>query len=486
MKRTPVVARVLSGVIAGLFSVAVVAAGSLNPPPPTEPTPIPPPPDPNPSPEEVMALCKANPATCGITVSDVLQDVQYSETEPNDHLLSADPISSEVPIFGQLLSAFDSDWFRLETDVGNTLISVNLAGSGANWIVSVHDQAGLVIASWVVPESGVLDAGTGLAQAGAHYISVQSASADAFSDGIYKLTLVTLDSTGAPQQPKYNFTDVETEFNNLFTTADSLGSNVWLQGQFMTGRDIDIYRIDSAGDEVLQIELCPPGSQCYREDPMTESTWALLVLDGEHVADGILGWPLTAKRWDKNLGCAAGSTSGGTCDPTDTTTEYPGWVSISSNNAYFLNEMGAFDDALIGIIDPTWGNRSSLVTGLEDGKTYFILVLPVLKRTDTGDVVHQEVIDKAPDRLSLLLEPFSDDQYTMRVTRTQMTPSSANGFGDALSKLRSTYSTSNMQLDIPEVTVGDTVYSAKLRYDPASDGFKLESVVPVQAPATQN
>lgn len=481
MKRTPLLSRVLLGVMAGLFSAAVVA-GSLKPPPPSEPPPTPPPPDPNPTPEEVMALCKANPATCGITVSDVLQDVQYSETEPNDHLLSADPISSEVPIFGQLLSAYDSDWFRLETDVANALISVNLAGSGANWMVSVHDAAGLVIASWVVPESGVLEAGTGLAQPGAHYISVQAASEDAFSDGIYKLTLVTLDNMGQPYQPRYNFTDVETEFNNLFTTADSLGSNVWLQGQFMTGHDIDIYRIDSAGDEVLQLELCPQGSQCYRADPK-ESTWALFLLDGEFVNDAMLSQGKTTYRADDDIGCSPGAVSGGLCNPGDVV---PGRVSLTSTNAYYLNEMGVFDNALMAIIDPTWGNRTSVVTGLEQGKTYFVMVLPILKRTENGDVVHQTVKAGAPDILELILAPFSDDQYTMRVTRTQMTPSSASGFGEALNSVRSTYSTSNLQLDIPQVTVGDTVYSAKLRYDPAKEAFILESVDPVEDPVTQN
>ena len=478
MKRTPVIARVLSGVIAGLLSVAV-QAGSLNPPPPSV---SPPPPDPNPTPDEVMALCRANPATCGITVSDVLQDVQYSETEPNDHLLSADPIASEVPIFGQLLSAYDSDWFRLETDAGNTIVSVNLEGSGASWIVSVHDQAGLVIASWLVPESGTLSAGTGLAQAGGHYVSVQSAGGDAFSDGMYKLSIVILNSTGAPYQPKYNFTDVETEFNNLFTTADSLGSNVWLQGQFMTGRDIDIYRIDSAGDEVLRIELCPPGSQCFREDPR-DSSWALFLLDGEFVNDGMLSQVKTTYRHDDDVGCSPAAVSGGLCEEGDTV---PGSVSLTSTNAYYLNAMGVFDTALMGIIDPTWGNRTSVVTGLEQGKTYFVMVLPILRRTDSGDVVHQEVKAGAPDKLELFLFPFSDDQYTMRVTRTQMSPSSVTGFGDALQKLRSTYSTSSMQLDIPEVTVGDTVYSAKMRWNPVDEVFKLESVIPVETPATQN
>ena len=54
----------------------------------------------------------------------------------------------------------------------------------------------------------------------------------------------------------------------------------------------------------------------------------------------------------------------------------------------------------------------------------------------------------------------------------------------SVQKLRSTYNTSNMQLDIPEVNVGDAVYSAKMRWDPVDEVFKLESVVPVEVPAT--
>ena len=136
---------------------------------------------------------------------------------------------------------------------------------------------------------------------------------------------------------------------------------------------------------------------------------------------------------------------------------------------YYLTEFGRFNNSWAGVIDPTWGDEFAVDVGLERPGTYFVAISPVLLR-ENGDVVLNLVnITGGPDVFGLVFEPFSEDQYTFRVSKTSLAPSSANTFGEALEQARTTYNEYTQEVYIPEVRVGPNVYSAGMHLVPSSE-----------------
>ena len=108
--------------------------------------------------------------------------------------------------------------------------------------------------------------------------------------------------------------------------------------------------------------------------------------------------------------------------------------------------------------------------GAEQPGTYYVAIVPVLGRDAGGDVVQNLVsITGGPDVFGLVFEPFSEDQYTFRVSRTTLQPSSAGGVAPlarALEKVEPTYNRDSNIVTIPQVRVGGRVFRAELQVKP--------------------
>jgi hypothetical protein len=272
---------------------------------------------------------------------------------------------------------------------------------------------------------------------------------DAFTNAGYQISIILRSSGNDAQQPPFNFHDSETEFNDLFTMADPLVPDVVTQGQILRPMDIDFYRIDTAGNEILHFELCYPNTSCFGE-----GAWAMFIFEGSQVTNDQLFGGIEQCRVD-----AEGFV---TC--------IDGVLEAGRAPLYYLAEFGRFNSSWAGVIDPTWGDEFAVDVGLERPGTYFVAISPVLKR-ENGDIVLNLVnVELAPDIFGLVFEPFSEDQYTFRVSKTSLEPSSAGTFGEALEKARTTYDEYTQEVHIPEVRVGSNVYSADMHLVLPSSG----------------
>ncbi|PLY11980.1 MAG: hypothetical protein C0631_17855 [Sedimenticola sp.] len=411
-----------------------------------------------------IAACKENPTACGITLADVTGDALFGETEPNDSRFSADPITADIPLTGQLYSAFDEDWYFIQTTTVNGIITVSMAETEGSWNVSLRDSSGNILSSSDTTPGASFSYETTVAQTGNYYIVVKPSTAGTYTDSLYKLA-AHVESSGVDiTQLPYNFFDVELENNDRFTTANSLVSGIEMQGQMMRSNDLDVYRIDSAGNEIVGLELCTDNDSCAGGN-----AWALVVLDGSQITgDSLVTNPVGVSVFDKSVDATGNS----------------GSVSFSSSHPYFLLEAGVYNSSMIGKMDPVFGQSPSLNVGLSDPGTYYVLVMPILKRDSNGSVLLVEEVDQASDRVYIVVEPYNDDQYSLRVTRTSLTPSTALTFSDQLEKVRSKFSPSTNLLHIPEVKYDGLVWEADLRLVPQNGviNFKLEDIKPVQEP----
>lgn len=348
-----------------------------------------------------IEACKETPALCGITLVDVAGDVLFGETEPNNYRFSADPITPDIPLTGQLYSEFDSDWFFLQTTEVNDIVTVSMADSDGAWNISIRDSSGNILSSADTLSGEAFSLDATIANTGNLYIVV-SPSASGYTDKMFKLAVHLQNSELTDVQDPYNFFDVELERNNLFSTANPLVSGISMQGQFMDGGDLDVYRLDSPGNEIISLELCGENDSCAGQ-----GSWVLAMVDAEAVTDSMLTTYVSGSIYDD-------SANGG----------IPGYVSRQFRHPYYLLEAGVFSDALIGLIDPTWGVSTTLNVGVRNPGTYYVMVMPPLKRDSNGSIEFvSEAIDDVNDPFGYVVFPFSDDQYTVRVRRTDLMPS---------------------------------------------------------------
>ena len=351
--------------------------------------------------DATVAACKADPGSCGITLSDVVGNVLFGETEPNNYMYSADTVTQDIPLTGQMHSAYDEDWYIVQATELNQILTVSLEKSPGTWEVSVRDSWGNVLAHspTVADESFSFD--VTLANQGNHYVVIAPlVTGDTYSANVYKLS-THIKSTGvADQQPPFNFFDVELEHNNLFSEANPIVTGIEMQGHFFDGGDLDVYRLDSPGNEIINLDLCPKDNRCEEQ-----GAWVLVVVEAALVDDSFLTTLATIYVDDDDVG-------GGN----------PGQVAFSHNHPYFLYEVGRFDNARRALIDPSFGETSEVNMGISAPGTYYVMVMPVLERYE-GKVYFQNQKSDAPDEVGIFVEPFSDDQYTLLVTRTGLAPS---------------------------------------------------------------
>lgn len=433
--------------------------------------------------EETQQDCLDHPSTCGITLETVLSAATFGETEPNDHIVSADHLTSAVPIVGQMYAKADEDWYYIETTQINSIITIWFAENSKAWHVELRDEAGNRLSASNTTATKEFSFDTSVAQVGNYYVVVSNSGEG--TDALYQMAVIVNGSDQTDPQPSYNFHDVETEPNNYFTNADFIASNVVTYGQLLDGRDYDVYRIESPGNEILNIDLCYENTTCYGD-----KAWAMFVVSHLHYGDTPCnststpdangGLPVTNCMLTDDLTIWLGDSSiAGDAEGN----AIPGEYEFTANHIYYLFEYGRFDGSLVGKVDPTWGSDTRIDLALVDPVKYYVVITPILKRkTDTGSIIEVQTVDKKPDLASLIVFPYSDDQYTFRVTRTKLDPSVADNEESAQ---RATFSNETGKLTIPEVNYAGDVYKMDLRLSARGGrNFVLEQVTPVSGPAT--
>ncbi|GFO71537.1 hypothetical protein BJAS_P1137 [Bathymodiolus japonicus methanotrophic gill symbiont] len=64
-------------------------------------------------------------------------------------------------------------------------------------------------------------------------------------------------------QPDDDYDNVDVEFNNRSNQATPLNSGKNIQGHLYDSEDKDWYVLTSAGDEIITLEVCPKGTNCF-------------------------------------------------------------------------------------------------------------------------------------------------------------------------------------------------------------------------------
>ncbi len=306
--------------------------------------------------QESSAECIGDPANCGcvdsldpcgILLSDVLTGAQFGETEPNDHIVAADPLITEVLYWGQSRELGDEDWFYITTVEPNQLLTLTFTVPdrvledntrlSQGWMVQVRDAAGNIYAQFdtrfVLDDPLTLNKNESkeitypifLGHTGTYYVVVVPRLANAAGsllttvEGVdlnllsilfspYNLAAVKSFSGLDSAPPDVNFHDVEVEPNNTYATANPIASGVTIFGllrQVNDGTEIgsitgpdgtetpiylqtdkDIFKYTAPVPEQFQLVWC--GKEACTEDTF----WFIEVTDAS-------GTPLISFNTDK-------------------------------------------------------------------------------------------------------------------------------------------------------------------------------------------
>lgn len=368
------------------------------------------------------------------------------EVEPNDHLVAANPIIPGRPVGGQLRSKEDEDWFALRTIQDNTTVNIEVPKGPAKWKISVWDAAGNLLDQRQSLTDSDLVFATTIERTGKFYLSISDLE-DSRADYAFNVTGEGLQNP-SDRNPNANFHNVEIEPNDRLKDANPLTSAVRLLGQLRTGSEIDLFKLDSAGNEILAVELCPEGTACAAQFSANSGPWVVYVFNSR----------LTQAMLDATVPLL----DEGTCD-----SPAPGRT-VPLNHRYLSLNFGLLDSALLGVIDPAFGNSRKLEIGLRDPGTYFLAISAPLERDDKGSVVKREekecqVKDQQGNDIkitlrkeSVIIRPFSDDQYQLRVVQTSLTPALSAGSAQSQALLPEV-------VHVPLVEVNGIEYRADLR-----------------------
>jgi hypothetical protein len=196
-----------------------------------------------------IAQCVADPQSCNITLASCIPDATYGETEPNDNLITADPLKQGVNFWGQNYSGADQDWFYTETTKANQNLLVTfsvpewIAGASLTggvpsiWNVTVRDAAGNVFADFDSNVVGGLQSTANavtysvtLGLAGSYYIVVQPKDKTQTNAYSYSIAAIVQDSNLDTTQPIVGFYDSEVEPNNVPSRSNPLATGVSMYG----------------------------------------------------------------------------------------------------------------------------------------------------------------------------------------------------------------------------------------------------------------
>lgn len=268
------------------------------------------------------------------------------------------------------------------------------------------------------------------------------------------------------------YDNVDVEFNDRAAQATPLNSARNIKGHLHHSNDKDWYKLASAGNEIITLEVCPQGSSCFGK-----KSWVLYVFDSDELTPAIEEQKFTFSRWINETGSTRDETGADIISGTNG----------SSNHMYLNYRTGAFDGALIGIVDPCFDTSNTVDIGVGDGaRNYLIAISSPLKGNGGGDtcgngnVVLEEaglkVIGQAKDGVDdvgnakfkdktyettqeyISIFPKSDDQYSIKVTGTGLHPLLSE---EAKAK-SATYKFDSGKLILPKVRIFDQLFSASL------------------------
>lgn len=267
--------------------------------------------------DTAVGTCQADPATCGISLGACLAAPQFGETEPNDNIVSADPLVLDTPYWGQSYGLDDLDWFYLTTTAPNQNLIINFSvpnGSLSGWEISVRDAAGNVFAKFQTDQvpaatssNGDITYRTTLGLVGTYYIVIRPRT---LNFNAYQLTAILQQSPLEAEQSVIGFFDAETEPNNHPGSSNSMATGVSMYGlinlnfrpgsivsdpdgdgyEYTQASDEDWYHYWSNGNEIIALSICS-------REVCTEGSWLFEVFDptsAYEVADGKYAAPLLA------------------------------------------------------------------------------------------------------------------------------------------------------------------------------------------------
>ena len=408
------------------------------------------------------------------------------ESEPNNSAESSDPIESGVEYIGQMFGPDDQDWFRIETTKNNEILTVQTAIANSLWLFTVRDRAGNILASSVNNDSdGVTNAdatnpeladefkmSVTVEKAGTYYIIVSPApdafglngnnSFQDFSQQTYHMEVTISDPTN-PDNPVVdsNFNDLETEPNNGRDNPDPLASGKTMFGQLLRGGDEDWYEIQSPGNEIVEINFCGPLTPCAGQDNRIVMVLSKEFMD-QSVQDALdFGSPIFVRNVEGSIG--------------------------SRRYIEFLGEQGALGDALIGKIHPDFGSSNFLQIGIDRPGTYYFVVAGKLQRGANGaidlNITTEEIPLADPATGEPLLDPitgqeakrtivtegpfvvfeaFNDDQYALKITRTNLAPHTPGTPEFDAERERAKFDSATGIIHIPELEFNGSLFEAEL------------------------
>ena len=235
--------------------------------------------------ERTIASCRNDPASCSISLGACLAAPIYGETEPNDNIVTADPLLLDTRFWGQSYAVEDQDWFFVVSDQPNQTLTLNFSridGPPLGWILEVRDAAGNPIASFntgsvqgATSDRGDISYRVTLGLVGTYYIELRPDPLQ-FTFEPYQLAALLQDSPLATQNFVASTADAEIEPNDDPSQSTVLTTGVTMYGlislvfppqaqlipdpdgdgfEFLQG-EADWYIFPSLGNEIVTLSLC--------------------------------------------------------------------------------------------------------------------------------------------------------------------------------------------------------------------------------------
>ncbi len=275
------------------------------------------------------------------------------------------------------------------------------------------------------------------------------------------------------------YDNVDVEFNDRSAQATPLNSGRNIKGHLHHSADKDWYKLASAGNEIVSLEVCPKGSSCFGK-----KSWVLYVFDSDQLTKEMEEKLFVFSRWVDETGSTRDEIGN----------EIISGTNGSSNHMYLNYRTGAFDGALIGVVDPCFDTSNKVDIGVGNGARNYLVAISSPLKGDSGDaetcgggsVVLEEpgfnvigqvsegedengnakTVDKkyTTTHQYISVFPKSDDQYSIKITGTGLNPLLSE---EAKTK-SATFSYDSGELTLPKVRIFDQLYSANLTVEKIS------------------
>lgn len=191
----------------------------------------------------ITAAAAGKTATCTVTVTASAA----REREPNDTIVTANPVALNKAVTGSLYKTSDEDWFEftlpgagmVQLSFGHKYVNVD----SACWRTYLYTKANkeIVFFSWKGNATATEQSGQIGLEAGTYYVCVKKSPAYRY-DVDYQLTV------------NFNASNKwETEFNDTAAIADSMALNTAYYGSIMHSTDKDWYAFTLPADETVQL-----------------------------------------------------------------------------------------------------------------------------------------------------------------------------------------------------------------------------------------